>query len=80
MATHPLWGEGVIQWFFQINAEFIRSGRVLPSPTGSLEESQISRETMYKVKAGSPLKIQLGFLHPVYGVSNTCKKAQRMLT
>lgn len=55
----------VISRFFP-NAECIRSGRVLPSPKGSLEESQISRETMYKVKADSLLKIQLGLLHPVY--------------
>ena len=80
---HPcLVGEGAIQWFFQgffLNAEFIRSGRVLPTPTGSLEESQISRE-MYKMEAGSPLKTQLGLLHPVYRLSNRGKKAQRMLT
>lgn len=57
-------GEGVTQWFFQgysLNAECIWSGRGLPSPKGALEESQISRESIYKVKAGSPLKTQL---HP----------------
>lgn len=57
-------GEGVIHRFFQgfsVNAECIRSGRGLASPKGALEESQISRETIYKVKAGSTLKTQL---HP----------------
>lgn len=67
----------VLSRFFPI-AEFIRSGRVLPNPRGSLKESQISRK-MFKVKAGSPLKTQLG-LHPVYKLCNRGEKAQRMLT
>lgn len=69
-------GEGAIQWFFQgffTNDEFMGSGRVLPTPIGSLEESQISRE-MYKVEVGSPLKTKLGPLHPVYRLSNTSKR------
>lgn len=45
------------------------------SPIGSLEECQISRETMYKVKAGSPLTTQLGLLHPVYWLCNAGEKA-----
>lgn len=56
-------------WFLQgfpPSVEFIGSGRVLPSLIGFLEECEISRETVYKVKAGSPVKTQLGLLHPVY--------------
>lgn len=42
---------------FSPNAEFIGSGRVLPSPIGSLEESKISGETMYKERESwQPIK------------------------
>lgn len=49
------------------NAEFIGSGRVLPSPTGSPEECKVSGETMYKEKESwQPFKNTIGLLHPVY--------------
>lgn len=71
-------GEGD-QWFFQgfpPNAKFIRSRRLILSPVGSPGECQISRESVYKLKAGVPLITQRSLLHPVYWISNAGAKTK----
>lgn len=68
-------GGGFFQGF-PPNAKFIRSRRLILSPVGSPGECQISRESVYKLKAGVPLITQRSLLHPVYWISNAGAKTK----